>query len=342
MRPDTDPASGPQQAGPRVRDLDEAALLRALLPILPPGRRTLLGPGDDAAIVDAADGRTVVTTDVLVEGHHFRRGWSSGWDVGWRAAAQNMADVSAMGAAPTAIVVALAVPPELEVSWLVDLARGLADACGQHGVGVVGGDLSGGEAVVCAVTALGDLGGASPVLRSGARPGDVVGLAGVLGRSAAGLAVLESGLAALPEPLAAAVSAFLRPDPPVAAGPEAARAGASSMIDVSDGLLRDAGRVAAASGVVLDLDAVERAFESDVLAVAAAAEATGGDPLQWVLTGGEDHALLATFPPEVPLPGDFRPVGRVLEEGPGAGPGSVLVAGEPPPVAGLGWDHFAG
>ena len=330
----------------RVQDLDEEALLGALTPALPLGRRTLIGPGDDAALVEAPDGRLVVSTDVLVEGHHFRRAWSSGYDVGWRAAVQNLADVAAMGALPTAVVVALVVPADLEVEWLVDLARGLAAACGPHGVGVVGGDLSAGEQIVCAISVNGDLAGLRPVLRSGARPGDVVALAGVVGRSAAGLAVLESGLAgsgeSLPAGLADVVGAYLRPDPPITAGPEAARAGATAMIDLSDGLLRDAGRVAAASGVVVDLAPLERAFEPDVLAVAAAADAVEGDPVAWVLTGGEDHGLLATFPPDVPLPADFRPIGRVREPDDRASAGAVLVDGRSAPVTGLGWDHFAG
>jgi thiamine-monophosphate kinase len=333
-------------AGTRVRELGEEALLAAFVPLLPTGRRTLVGVGDDAAVIAAPDGRLVVSTDVLVEDHHFRRTWSRGYDVGWRAACQNLADVAAMGAEPTALLVALVVPADLEVAWLVDLARGLAEAAGPHGVGVVGGDLSAGEKVVVAVTVHGDLDGARPVLRSGARPGDVVALAGVVGRSAAGLAVLEAGLGGLgvvgsgtgfPE----LVAAYLRPDPPITAGPEAARTGATAMIDLSDGLLRDAGRVAAASGVVVDLDALDRSLEPDLLAVAAAAEAVGADPLRWVLTGGEDHGLLATFPPGVRPPADFRPIGRI--RAPGAAPaGSVLVEGGRPPVTGLGWDHFAG
>ncbi len=338
-------AADGEPGGPRVRELGEEALLAAFVPLLPTGRRTLVGVGDDAAVVAAPDGRFVVSTDVLVEDHHFRRTWSTGYDVGWRAANQNLADVAAMGAEPTVLVVALVVPPDLEVSWLVDLARGLADAVGPHGVGVVGGDLSAGEKVVVAVTVHGDLAGRRPVLRNGARPGDVVALAGVVGRSAAGLALLEAGLGGVggdATEYLELVAAYLRPDPPITAGPEAAGAGATAMIDLSDGLLRDAGRVAGSSGVVVDLDALDRVLESDLLAVAEAAEAVGADPLRWVLTGGEDHALVATFPAETPLPADFRPIGHVHAPSQGAPAGSVLVQGGRPPVTGLGWDHFAG
>jgi len=337
--------------GPLVRDLGEAALLALFVPSLPAGRRTLVGAGDDAAVVAAPDGRVVISTDVLVEDHHFRRRWSTGFDLGWRAAMQNLADVAAMGADPTAIVVSLVVPGDLPAAWVVDLARGLSAVCEPHGVGVVGGDLSAGERIVVAVTVHGDLGGLTPVLRSGAQPGDVVAVAGVLGRSAAGLALLtaedldggepgslRSGVPGGVE----AVAAYLRPDPPITAGPEGARAGASAMIDLSDGLLLDAGRVAAASGVVLDLDAIARTLEPDLLAVASVAQVTGGEALAWVLTGGEDHAILATFPPRSHVPGDFRPIGCVRAASPAHPAGTVLVAGRPPAVQGRGWDHFAG
>ncbi len=316
-----------------VREVSEDGLLARIFPLLPAGRATLLPVGDDAAVVAAGDGRVVVTTDVLVEDRHFRRHWSSGRDVGRRAAVQNLADVAAMGAVPTALVVALAVPGDLTVSWLEDLARGLADECEPLGVGVVGGDLSGGAQIAVSVTALGDLEGRAPVTRSGARPGDVVAHAGVRGRSAAGLAVLASGRESLDDEL---VAAYRHPTSPLAAGPAAASAGATAMLDVSDGLLRDAGRLAAASHVVVDLDAA--AFGDDRARLATAAVALDLDPLTWVLGGGEDHGLLATFPPEVAPPAPFVVVGRCLP--PTGGP-AVLVDGRVPHHA-AGWDHFAG
>ncbi|MEZ0449581.1 thiamine-phosphate kinase [Cellulomonas sp. ICMP 17802] len=320
---------------PLVSELSEEALLARIFPLLPRGADTLVPPGDDAAVVAAPDGRFVVTTDVLVEDRHFRRSWSSGEDVGRRAAVQNLADVAAMGARPTSLVVALVVPADLPASWVEGLARGLAAECAPLGVGVVGGDLSGGPVVVVAVTAHGDLGGRAPVLRSGARAGDVVAHAGVAGWSAAGLALLGSGRA---QPDAELVDAYLRPGSPLAAGPAAAAAGATAMMDVSDGLLRDAGRLARAGGVRVDLDA--SAFATDVDRLAPTAAALGADALRWVLDGGEDHGLLATFPAGVELPEPFRAVGRVHDVPAGEAPG-VWVDGRPAPAR-SGWDHFGG
>src|SRR5690606_10424082 len=239
-----------------VADLSETELIARFTPLLPRGRATVVPTGDDAAVVAAPDGRFVVSTDVLVEDHHFRRGWGSARDVGARAAAQNLADVVAMGAVPTSMVVGTVLPPTTPLEWVLDLARGLADVCAPLGVGVDGGDLSAGEQVVVAVTVHGDLEGRAPVLRSGARPGDVVAHAGAIGRATAGYAVLATGSTSDDPEAAVAVGAFLRPTPPYALGPAAAEAGATAMMDVSDGLLRDAGRMARASGVGLVLDPV--------------------------------------------------------------------------------------
>lgn len=325
-----------------VEELSEGELLARMFPLLPGGRSTLIGPGDDAAVL-AAGGDVVVTTDVLVQDLHFRMAWSTGYDVGWRAAVANLADVLAMGARPTALVVALTLPGDTPVAWVEDLARGLAGACAPHGVGVVGGDLSGGSQLTVAVTALGDLDGRPPVLRSGARVGDTVAVAGPLGRSAAGLALLAARDAGLtwPDGAQALVGAHLRPDPPLGAGLDAARGGASALMDISDGLLRDAGRLAAASGVRIDLDSV--ALTPDAEALEVAAQMLDADPLAWVLTGGEDHALLATFGPGAP-PAPFRAIGEALPvdaAAPGGAP-SVTVDGAAWAGPTSGWDHFAG
>ena len=330
----SDAANRPDPADDEVTlaDLGEDGVLARIFPRLPRGRSTLLGPGDDGAVVAAPDGRAVVSTDVLVEGRHFRREWSTGADVGWRAAVQNLADIAAMGARPTALVVALVCPLDLPVSWLTGLADGLAAACDPD-VGVVGGDLSAGDELVVCVTVLGDLDGAAPVLRSGARPGDVLAHAGVRGRSAAGLAALDAGYG---DELPDVVKGYLRPVSPLAAGPAAARAGATAMLDVSDGLLRDAGRIALASGVTLDVDEPRRAFGPDLEALERAEKLLGLDAVAWVLAGGEDHGLLATFPPSAVLPEEFRVIGRVLPRTDGP---RVLVGGHPPHGV-VGWDHF--
>ncbi|MDT7576766.1 MAG: thiamine-monophosphate kinase [Pseudonocardiales bacterium] len=286
---------------------------------------TLLGPGDDAAVVAASDGRVVATTDVLVEGVHFRLDWSTPEQIGRKAAAANLADVAAMGAVPTALLVGLAAPSDTPVETLSGLADGLWAEAGSVGAGLVGGDVVAAAELVLAVTALGSLEGRAPVTRAGARPGDVVALAGRVGWAAAGLAVLQRGFRSP----GAVVGAHRVPQPPYAAGPEAARAGATSMIDVSDGLLADLGHVAAASGVVIDLrvpDVPSRLAELG--------PALGIDPLSWLLTGGEDHALVATFPPDVVLPAAFAVIGAV-----GAGDPAVLVAGRPFD-GDAGWTHF--
>jgi thiamine-monophosphate kinase len=171
-------------------------------------------------VLATPDGRVVATTDFLLEGRHFRRDWSSAADVGHKAAARSLADCAAMGAEPSALLVALAAPPELPVSWARELTEGLAAECARAGASVIGGDTARADSVLLAVTGLGDLGGRKPVLRSGARPGDVVAVAGPLGHAAAGLALLMAGMSS--EPL---VREHLRPAPPYDAGPQAAGLG---------------------------------------------------------------------------------------------------------------------
>ncbi|MFP5347987.1 MAG: thiamine-phosphate kinase [Actinomycetes bacterium] len=330
-------------AGLRLRDLGEQGLLARLFPRLPTGTHTVLGPGDDAALVRAPDGRVVVTTDVLVAGRDFRFDWSSPQDVGVKAAAQNLADVAAMGAVPTALLVALVAPPDLPVDWALGLAEGLEVGCRGTGAGVVGGDLSSGVELMVAVTALGDLQGRPPVRRDAASPGQVVAVAGPLGSSAAGLALLQAGALSADPEVTALVAAHRRPSPPYACGPLAARGGATAMLDLSDGLVRDAARVALASSVRIDLDPALLRRDADRLA--AVASRLGADPWEWVLAGGEDHGLLAVFPDASRIPEPFRPVGRTRAPGDDAGGlvdddnDLVLLAGAP--WAGpVGWDHF--
>ncbi|MFC2547622.1 MAG: AIR synthase related protein, partial [Actinomyces oris] len=192
--------------GARVGDLSEEELLAVITPLLPRGLQTPVGTGDDCAVLSFPDSRTAVSTDVLVEGRHFRTDWSTGRDVGARAAAQNLADAAAMGARPVALVVGLVMPASTPVGWVRDFARGLAQGCEPCGAGVVGGDLSGGDSLIVSVTVLGDLEGRAPVLRSGARPGDAVVHVGTLGRSAAGLALLSAGTDCVPGSSAAVPS----------------------------------------------------------------------------------------------------------------------------------------
>jgi len=286
-----------------------------------------VGIGDDAAVLPAPDGRVVASTDLLVEDRHFRRDWSSAREIGGKAAAQNLADIAAMGAVPTALLVGLAAPGDLPVAWAEDMAVGLAEECARVGATVAGGDLSGAPLIMLAVTALGDLAGRAPVIRSGARPGDLVAVSGVLGHSAAGLALLRAGLT---EP-AGLVAAHRWPHPDYAAGPEAGRLGATSMIDVSDGLVQDLGHLADQSGVRIDVASAQLPMSNTLLA---ASDALGGhDPLDWVLHGGEDHGLVATFPPGTVLTGRWTGVGQV-REGQGVWVDSRRSEGL------SGWNHF--
>jgi thiamine-monophosphate kinase len=291
-----------------------------------PGDGVRLGIGDDAAVVAAPDGRVVATTDLLVEGRHFRRDWSTATDVGRKAAAQNLADVAAMGAAPTGLLVGMAVPPETEVEWLEGVADGLRDECAAAGAAVVGGDVVRAEVLTLAVTALGDLGGRAPVTRDGARPGDVVAVTGRLGWAAAGLAVLGRGFRS---PVSV-VAAHRRPEPPYAEGPRAAEHGATAMVDVSDGLVADLQHVAVRSGVGIEIDTAKLDVPAKLRDVGGA---LGIEPLTWVLSGGEDHALAATFPGDRPPPAPWRVIGRVAR---GRG---VLVDGAAYDAPG-GYDHF--
>jgi len=318
----------------------------------------------------------VATTDFLLEGRHFRRDWSGAADVGHKAAARSLTDLAAMGAEPSALLVALAAPADLPVSWARELAQGLAAECAQVGASVIGGDTARAGSVILAVTGLGDLAGRAPVRRSGAAPGDLVAVTGPLGHSAAGLALLSAGLARAGSAWDDLVAAHLRPAPPYDAGPEAADLGATAMIDVSDGLLADLGHVAAASGVRIDLAsdalrpgdglltaarAVRDAARHDSSARTALgsrpapadtpasqeaprAEAPQAEALRWVLSGGEDHSLAATFPPGTRLPPRWRVIGAVHSAGghsAGGRPGHGVVVDGQPWAQTPGWDHFA-
>jgi thiamine-monophosphate kinase len=326
-----------------VADLDEKSLLARIFPRLG-ASNALLGPGDDAAVIASPDGRTAISIDTLVQNCDFRLVWpsgyrTSGFDVGWKCAAQNLSDINAMGGVATSLVVSLTLPGDTEVAWVEDLADGLAAAIRTltddgGRCSVVGGDLGRGREIVVTAAVTGDLQGRGPVLRSGARPGDQLAHAGSLGLAAGGLAVLESNLAyaAMDEALLALVAAQCRPRPPLNHGPRAAAAGATAMLDISDGLVRDARRIARASSVGIDLDPAILA----PLAASLQPEAVkvGADALAWVLGGGEDHGLLATFPAAAALPEGFLRLGSVND---GAG---VTYGGEGPRVE--GWDHFAG
>ncbi len=331
-------ALGPgSTGGVRLAELGEDALLAHILPLLTSAAAggVLIGPGDDTALVQTA-GSVLATTDALVRGRDWLDEWSTGADVGAKAVAQNVADIAAMGGTATALLVTLVADPQMRLAWALDLAGGLAAAARDAAVPVVGGDLSSAPAgvVVVSVTALGTLGGRAPVCRSGAREGDVVAVAGGLGRSAAGLLLLQAGRTGERADL---TGYHRRPRPPYEQGPLAALAGATAMIDVSDGLVRDGARVARASGVSL---ALEWGPLAD-LAAALGPELTPAQARACVLGGGEEHSLLACFGPGARLPPGWRVIGSVAERDSGAdGARGVTVDGQLP--GNLGWDHFGG
>ena len=308
-----------------LAEAGEFGLIAALTDLFPQGEHVLVGPGDDAAVLRIRQGHVVVSTDLMVEGRHFRREWADAADVGRRAAAQNLSDLNAMGGRAHSLTVGLAAPADLPAQWALDFAAGFVEECAKVGASIVGGDLTRADEVVIAVTVIGAC-TVAPVLRDGARPGDVLALCGRQGWAAGGLAVLGRGFRS-PRVL---VEAYRRPEPPYEAGPLAAEAGASAMIDVSDGLLAEAGHLADASGVAIDVRTAALEVAEPLHAVGAA---LGAEPISFVLTGGDDHPLLATFPADVALPEGWQVIGEVRD---GSG---VTVDGAPFEGA-TGWTHF--
>jgi thiamine-monophosphate kinase len=317
---------------PTIAQLGENESLRRTIARLNPSTAALVGPGDDSAVVSAPDSRFTVTTDTMVEGHDFKLEWSSGYDLGYKAIASNVADVAAMGAKPTALVVALICRPSTEIEWLESFADGLRDGCLALApqAAVVGGDLTIADTTVIAVTAHGDLEGRAPVLRSGAQVGDIVAVAGTLGKASAGLALLQSGNADAISAYDELVNFQRRPQPPISVGVIAAVAGATSMLDLSDGLSRDAARIAKASNVSVSLN--RRDLQGFEAMLEEAARAIGANAFDWVLDGGEDHSLLATFAAGSSIPREFKPIGEIVTRA----NHDVLL--DLAPVAEGGWD----
>ena len=279
-----------------LADTGEFGLISELVKLFGSDEHVLVGPGDDAAVLRIKHGHVVVSTDMVVEGRHFRRDWASAEDVGHRAAAQNISDVNAMGGTARHLTIGLAAPGDLPAQWALDFARGFAAECDLVGAHVVGGDVTRSDQIVIAVTVLGQC-TQSPVLRSGARPGDVLALVGRQGWAAGGLAVLARGFRS-PRVL---VEAYRRPEPPYAA-----------------------------SGVAIDVRRGAFEIPEPLQAVGAA---LGVDPMHFILGGGDDHALLATFPDIASVPTGWHVVGEVLQ-----GEGVTVDGGtyDGP----TGWTHF--
>jgi thiamine-monophosphate kinase len=293
-----------------------------------------VGIGDDAAVLAPPDpGAALVwTVDAQVEGTHFRREWASWEDVGWRSFMAAASDLAAMGATPLAALSSLVLPGDLDDEALSELATGQANAARALGTTVAGGNLARGSELSVTTTLFGVA--ARPLLRRGARAGDLLLLGGAVGLAAAGLALLRAGASFDATSAATCVAAWRRPRARIDLGLGLASA-ATAAIDVSDGLLRDAGHLAAASGVSLVFEEAALAQGDGARALAEVAHGLGRDPLDFALAGGEDYALVATSP--TPIAGFVR-IGRV-EAGPTAlsieRPDGRVEAATP-----RGFDHF--
>ncbi|MGB3257887.1 MAG: thiamine-phosphate kinase [Ornithinimicrobium sp.] len=328
-----------------IGELGEAGLLALVFERLGDGRPDpsplLVGPGDDTAYISVPGPGLLATTDTMVRGQDWRDEWSTAADVGAKVVTQNLADIAAMGGVGTALLVTLVAPGSMPTAWALECLGALAQTAYQLGVSIAGGDLSSSQGEVSlSVTALGALapGIVRPVLRSGARAGQVLAVSGPLGRSAAGLELLraaDEGRFPPPEYLdrcADWVGYHCRPTPDLTAGVAGARAGASALVDVSDGLVRDAGRIATASGVRIDLD------EAGIATSTRDLEPALGRATAWdcVLHGGEEHVLVGSFGAQE-VPTTWTVIGAVSSARPSVG---VFLAGEPVRIG--GWDHFGG
>ncbi|AZA13410.1 thiamine-phosphate kinase [Corynebacterium choanae] len=316
-------------ATPTVGDFAEHELIATITDIAPSARN-----GDDAAVIDLPNpaARSVITTDTLVCGRHFRHDFSTAYEVGHKAVVQNVADIVAMGATPQALLLALALPRTLPIAWITDFASGIAAMLDHYAIELVGGDITISDTLVIGVTATGTITGPKPPLTvTGARAGQHLLASGAIGHSAAGLDLLSHfGRNHIPPALAPLVTHHCAPRPAPGRGAVARATGASAMTDNSDGLIRDLTVIATRSGITIEL--YPDALQPDPL-LQHAATLLGKDPQTWTLHGGEDHTLLAVSPTEQTH--GFRVIGKTLPKG----QHPILLNGKPPASTG-GWDSI--
>lgn len=315
---------------PTLFEVGEQAVIAAITDAAPSGRN-----GDDAAVLDhaAPNSRIVVTTDMLVEGQHFKRDWSTPAEIGCKAITQNFADVEAMGARPVAALLALSAPGHTRLDFVKELAKGIAQRLAAYGAELVGGDVIDGENIVVSVTGIGQLGGSLPALRlDHARPGQRLVASGDIGASAAGLALLSRfSRHEIPEEFEPLIRAHCATVIPPGRGFVARSAGVTAMTDISDGLLRDVMVMAQKSGVTIDLDS--QALKPNDLVVKAA-QLVGDDPMTFVYSGGEDHTLIGSS--FGPAPTGFREIGKIVRHN---SMGEVTIDGMTMSTI-KGWDSF--
>ncbi|HIE09211.1 MAG TPA: thiamine-phosphate kinase [Armatimonadetes bacterium] len=349
----------------RLSEVHEDELVRLALGRLGEAAKGfLVGPGEeDAAIVEVEGRKFLLTCDALIEGVHFRREWCPPPSLAWKALSASLSDVAAMAGEPVCALISLALPEGLSVGWLEAFYEGLKVAAGEFGVAVAGGDtVCSPGPIALTFFILGEC--KRPVLRSGARPGDIVAVTGQLGASRAGLSILErylrfhrarlegdderaerEGIKGLSlGDVEALVEAHLRPRPRLREAKILAECGATAMMDLSDGLALDARRMGRASNVKLTIELGRVPAHPSAEKFA---RMEGLDPLKFAAEGGEDYELLVALPPEgldeakgrlAEIGCPLTPIGFV-EEGEGAffvGPGGEEVKIASP------FEHFGG
>ncbi|MFN2589738.1 MAG: thiamine-phosphate kinase [Actinomycetota bacterium] len=324
--------------------------IRKLLSGDAPGVR--LGPGDDAALVEPSPHLGVLTADLLIEGVHFDRARMSPKDLGYKALAVNVSDVAAMGGSPRYALVTMGLSPDVEASWVVEVYGGLREAADEHAVAVVGGDVSASDRVVISVTVTGEVPEDGAVTRAGARPSDRLVVTGSLGAAAGGLRLSLADRSTARHAAGTAwerelVRAHVRPVARVGEGRTLAQAGATAMMDVSDGLAIDLWRLCRESevGAVVRLDAVPVADALGPLAEIM----PDLDPLRLALGGGEDYELIAAVPPDAVEPTAAKlgarfgtPLSDIGEFRTEPGVVAIDPDGGTRPLPPHGWDHFGG
>ncbi len=320
-----------------LSDLGEFGLIERISRLLPSAPTVVEGIGDDCAVLRMFDRLMLISCDMVVETTHFRREYATPEDIGWKAATAALSDIAAMGGTPMFALVALAMPPTCEVHCIEGIYRGLADAVSQVGAVIVGGDTTRTPGYLTIdVTVVGEAIGDRYVARKGARLGDLLCVAGRLGMAAAGLHSLEQG-----DPQPDLVRAHNRPTALITQGQWlGACSSVHAMIDVSDGLVQDAGHIAKAANLGVDIDPARILIDP---ALDAYCHKTGLDARRFALTGGEDYALAFAVAPDAfetclrTFRREFRTEITIIGEFTSAWKG-VRIAGQP--ATHTGFDHF--